>query len=651
MEVLVEYDYDAQEGDELTLRRGDIIRDVVKKQEGWWEGVLNEKRGLFPDNFVKVLNDGSGQAGVRQQLQQNVKLRKSKTSGRRCRVIFSYHQDHEDELNLNVGDIIDIIGEEEEGWWRGVLNGKEGVFPSNFVEEIRAIVASKNDTGAGDKEHDLTPPGLPVKAAKQYCEVKYAYKAQNDDELTLKVGDIVRIINKDGQDAGWWKGELNDKIGVFPDNFVVVLPAADATPTETTPNTSKSPTTTTTTTANKVAVQRKSLEASPPHNNAHKTSVATTTANPTISSTESKTTPPVPSKKPNLIAGLKKSPSGSASGGSGSAGLFSEIKRKLVDVVDGATGSKNNKTTESENNNATTRVGPSATDEENEFDHVERRPLLHDVRASRAKAPGRRPPTTLFKDDDDVLCLNNNNNSTSHSDYNNVELRSHDNADGPVAANRESLVLSSGDSTDGSAATAEIKPPKLREWEKHKAPWLEEMKLNQAKRTSVSPSSVKTTPPPPDKNLPQQSVSVDASTVTAEASKTNDDLGAGLKPTTAPNIRTKPSPTALKPRIKSSKPTVNHVNSEKTSTAEINAASGDPFACQQKDDESISVVSPKQYAELVERVEFLEKRLLRQQEEFQTALADLKARLQIETDMRIMMQAELERVAQNILQV
>lgn len=49
---------------------------------------------------------------------------------------FSYVQDHEDELNLNVGDIIEVIGEVEEGWWRGVLNGKKGVFPSNFVEEI-----------------------------------------------------------------------------------------------------------------------------------------------------------------------------------------------------------------------------------------------------------------------------------------------------------------------------------------------------------------------------------------------------------------------------------------------------------------------------------------------------------------------------------
>lgn len=33
--------------------------------------------------------------------------------------------------------------------------------------------------------------------------------------------------------------------------------------------------------------------------------------------------------------------------------------------------------------------------------------------------------------------------------------------------------------------------PSLREWEKHKAPWLEEMKINQAKRSSTSPISEK----------------------------------------------------------------------------------------------------------------------------------------------------------------
>ena len=58
MEVLVEYDYAAQNIDELTINKGDRIKNVIRKEEGWFEGELigsNGKRGLFPDNFVKVM--------------------------------------------------------------------------------------------------------------------------------------------------------------------------------------------------------------------------------------------------------------------------------------------------------------------------------------------------------------------------------------------------------------------------------------------------------------------------------------------------------------------------------------------------------------------------------------------------------------------
>lgn len=51
----MEYKYDALHDDELTLQPGDIIKNVrYIEEDGWMEGDLNGKRGLFPDNFVKV---------------------------------------------------------------------------------------------------------------------------------------------------------------------------------------------------------------------------------------------------------------------------------------------------------------------------------------------------------------------------------------------------------------------------------------------------------------------------------------------------------------------------------------------------------------------------------------------------------------------
>lgn len=53
--------------------------------------------------------------------------------------------------------------------------------------------------------------------------VRYSYVAENEDELTLNEGDTVIVLEKELEDSGWWKGELNGRIGVFPDNFVELI--------------------------------------------------------------------------------------------------------------------------------------------------------------------------------------------------------------------------------------------------------------------------------------------------------------------------------------------------------------------------------------------------------------------------------------------
>ena len=50
----MEFDYEAQQPDELSLRLGDVIVNIRRDDGGWWEGELDGRRGFFPDNFVRV---------------------------------------------------------------------------------------------------------------------------------------------------------------------------------------------------------------------------------------------------------------------------------------------------------------------------------------------------------------------------------------------------------------------------------------------------------------------------------------------------------------------------------------------------------------------------------------------------------------------
>ena len=53
----------------------------------------------------------------------------------------------------------------------------------------------------------------------------FDYEPENPDELKLTEGDIVVVTNQNIPDTeGWWEGELNGITGVFPSNFVDLLP-------------------------------------------------------------------------------------------------------------------------------------------------------------------------------------------------------------------------------------------------------------------------------------------------------------------------------------------------------------------------------------------------------------------------------------------
>lgn len=51
----------------------------------------------------------------------------------------------------------------------------------------------------------------------------FPYSAEHEDELELHEGDLITVLCKDLEDRGWWRGELNGRVGVFPDNFVELV--------------------------------------------------------------------------------------------------------------------------------------------------------------------------------------------------------------------------------------------------------------------------------------------------------------------------------------------------------------------------------------------------------------------------------------------
>lgn len=231
MEVLVLLDFEGTMGDEITVHAGDVVKNVtVSSEEGWLEGELRGKRGIFPANFVKEVPI-SLKGDSKREPRSMRKSKMMKEQCRKCEVTYAYAPQHQDELELVFGETIEIIKEIEDGWWMGKKGGKIGVFPSNFVKEI--FVCPKDvKSRAKLSEAIFTKEGGQQQRAsirkktnvKECCQVMFDYTAITEDELDLKKGDLVTIINKVSDDEGWWEGELNGRRGFFPDNFVMIIP-------------------------------------------------------------------------------------------------------------------------------------------------------------------------------------------------------------------------------------------------------------------------------------------------------------------------------------------------------------------------------------------------------------------------------------------
>ncbi len=117
-DCLALYDYNAQEGNEISFKQGDVISNVTKPDADWWEGTCNNKRGLFPGNFVQESTQNDSKPAA--------------TSTIIGIAIYDYTAQESNELSFVTGDKITITNKIDEGWFMGECKSKTGLFPSAY---------------------------------------------------------------------------------------------------------------------------------------------------------------------------------------------------------------------------------------------------------------------------------------------------------------------------------------------------------------------------------------------------------------------------------------------------------------------------------------------------------------------------------------
>ncbi|XP_061166815.1 dynamin-binding protein-like [Saccostrea echinata] len=121
-------------------------------------------------------------------------------SGQYVRAVYPFETNHPREISLSKGDIIRVTSVIDDNWYCGQLRGKEGNFPSSFVEVLNLPAVEEGQILFGAIEN---------------------FPAQQDGDLEFRKGAI--IMGTHQIDANWWQGQLGSHKGIFPVTHVMEL--------------------------------------------------------------------------------------------------------------------------------------------------------------------------------------------------------------------------------------------------------------------------------------------------------------------------------------------------------------------------------------------------------------------------------------------
>ncbi|KFQ31539.1 FCH and double SH3 domains protein 1, partial [Mesitornis unicolor] len=151
-----------------------------------------------------------------------------------CRVIFGYQGCQADELSITQGEELEVIEDGDAEEWVKARNkaGQVGYVPEKY------LLSLGGEPGAGSG-----PPGpsalhrqlSSIMAAELVLEpgawlvrALYDYEGQSPEELSFPEGAIIRVLPRaPGEvDDGFWTGDFDGRIGVFPSLVVEELTGA-----------------------------------------------------------------------------------------------------------------------------------------------------------------------------------------------------------------------------------------------------------------------------------------------------------------------------------------------------------------------------------------------------------------------------------------
>ncbi|XP_076981663.1 sorbin and SH3 domain-containing protein 1 isoform X44 [Tamandua tetradactyla] len=231
------FDFKAQTLKELPLQKGDIVYIYKQIDQNWYEGEHHGRVGIFPRTYIELLPPAEKAQPKKLTPVQILEYGEAVAK-------FNFNGDTQVEMSFRKGERITLLRQVDENWYEGRIPGtsRQGIFPITYVDVIKRPLV-KNPMDYVDQPYSSSPsrsatasPQQPQAQQRRVTpdrsqssqdlfsyQALYSYIPQNDDELELRDGDIVDVMEK--CDDGWFVGtsRRTRQFGTFPGNYVKPL--------------------------------------------------------------------------------------------------------------------------------------------------------------------------------------------------------------------------------------------------------------------------------------------------------------------------------------------------------------------------------------------------------------------------------------------
>ncbi|XP_017286510.1 F-BAR and double SH3 domains protein 2 isoform X2 [Kryptolebias marmoratus] len=151
-----------------------------------------------------------------------------------CKVLYSYKASQPDELTIDEQEMLEVIEDGDMEDWVKARNktGQIGYVPEKYLQfptsnsllsmlQSLATLDARSHTSSNSTEPELHSSCINGDTNAVYVRALYDYEGQADEELSFCEGAVIRLLSRDTQtDDGFWEGELNGRVGVFPSVLV-----------------------------------------------------------------------------------------------------------------------------------------------------------------------------------------------------------------------------------------------------------------------------------------------------------------------------------------------------------------------------------------------------------------------------------------------